>query len=460
MQATTFSTPLKKALSTNTLVGLHVIIGIILAFLPSQALVYLLCFFFYSLLRIIQTGNKNNEAAFVAVYLASFEILLRQSDNDFIYEFGKYSVSLILFTGMSLEKTPRKLPVIAIIYFCLLIPAIFVGNYSSVLYFRRSVSFNFSGPLSLMMSWLYFCDRKFNKAEFQRLMTQIILPIIGACALILVRIPSNFDFSQLTISTKAFSGGFGPNQVSAVLGFGFFVVFLMILFNQKIFENRIIDIILAFSFLTFGILTFSRGGVLTGVISLIVSVFIYISLGRGSRQFSKLFIGVVAFGVISYFMWNLLNKYTGDSISRRYESTITKKSSGAGQSGNYADRSLIMKDDLEAFMNSPLLGNGPEGSAEFRRNKYHHNSTAHTEYTRLLGDHGLLGVGVLIILFSSFLRYYRNRKGDNKIILGGFMSISLLTMLHAAMRLAIPGLAFGLALIDVNLEDHSLERRE
>jgi len=205
-------------------------------------------------------------------------------------------------------------------------------------------------------------------------------------------------------------------------------------------------------------MTFSRGGVLTGIFSLILSVFVYIRMGRGSRQFSKLFFGMVIFAALSYFLWGIINIYTNNSVSRRYGNTLKSGKEGAGQSGSYMDRLNIATQDLKAFEAHPILGNGPEGSHQFRAKNFNTDLAAHTEFTRLLGDHGLFGLVALLILVCSPYYYYNRRKGDNKIILIGFIAISFLTMFHAAMRLAIPGLAFGLALIDVNLQDHPLER--
>jgi len=460
MQSVSYQIPTAKSFPVYTQVTVHVLLAILIYLVPPIAATYGILFFSYGLLRVIQTQNRNNEAAFFAVYLACYEIIMRMSGYVIMYEFGKYSTSFVLMVGLMVERNQRKLPIAGILYFVLLIPAIFAGNYYSFDYFKTSVSFNLSGPFSLMMAWVYFMNRKFTKEEFEKLILRMILPIVMVCVLILLKVPTHHNFAEETGSTKAFSGGFGPNQVSVVLGFGFFVSALSILLGQKIFDSRIASFFPPFVFIVFGIMTFSRGGVITGVIAFILSTFIYIRLGRGSRQFSRMFFGSLLFLIVIYTLWSVINSYTDNSISRRYESTVTESNEGAGQAGHYTERLKIAELDIAAFRAHPILGNGPEGASRFRSLNYNNALTAHTEYTRLLGDHGSLGAIALLIMVISPFYYFRRRKGDNKIILIGFMSICFLTMFHAAMRVAIPGLAFGLGLIDVNLEDHSLEREK
>lgn len=260
MQSAVYQVPIRSSIPVYTLVGAHILLAIAIYLFPQFASIYGSLFFLYGLLKIIQTGNKNNEAAYFAVYLACYEIIVRMSKYEVIYEFGKYTVTLVLLIGMLMERNPRKIPVRAILYFFLLIPAIFVRSYESFISFREHISFNLSGPLCLMASWLYFSGRKFTKIEFERLIFQMILPLVSLCIFIILRVPTNIDTSGFTNSTKAMSGGFGPNQVSSALGFGFFIASLSVLLRQNIFNSKIVQYVFPFAFLGFGILTFSRGG--------------------------------------------------------------------------------------------------------------------------------------------------------------------------------------------------------
>ena len=104
------------------------------------------------------------------------------------------------------------------------------------------------------------------------------------------------------------------------------------------------------------------------------------------------------------------------------------------------DESLI----LEIFSNNILTGVGP-GMATYLRKYYGYGSivTAHSEFTRLLAEHGVFGLlSIFSIIFLSF-REYSIRKTQDRCILICFTTIAILTMLHSAMRLAMPGFIFG-----------------
>ncbi|SVC67085.1 uncharacterized protein METZ01_LOCUS319939, partial [marine metagenome] len=87
---------------------------------------------------------------------------------------------------------------------------------------------------------------------------------------------------------------------------------------------------------------------------------------------------------------------------------------------------------------------GP-GMATNLRKYYGYNSavTAHSEFTRLLAEHGLFGLLSMFALIFLSIREYSTQKKQGKCILVCFTIIAILTMLHSAMRLAMPGFIFG-----------------
>ena len=94
------------------------------------------------------------------------------------------------------------------------------------------------------------------------------------------------------------------------------------------------------------------------------------------------------------------------------------------------------------------MGVGPGMAAEMRADYgYGTFVAAHSEFTRSMAEHGFLGfLGICSLVFLSF-REYSVRNKQEKCILVCFASIAVLTMLHSAMRLAMPGYIFGLAFI-------------
>ena len=72
---------------------------------------------------------------------------------------------------------------------------------------------------------------------------------------------------------------------------------------------------------------------------------------------------------------------------------------------------------------------------------------AHSEFTRMLSEHGLFGlISLLSILILSF-KEYRKRIDYNKVILGCMSIFGILTMFHSAFRIALPGYIYGLSYV-------------
>jgi hypothetical protein len=107
-----------------------------------------------------------------------------------------------------------------------------------------------------------------------------------------------------------------------------------------------------------------------------------------------------------------------------------------------------MSIDLEIFLDNVIIGVGPGISAEMRAD-YGYGSVvaSHSEFTRILAEHGLFGLLGLCSLVILSYREFLNHKKEEKYILTCFTSMAILTMLHSAMRLAMPGFIFGFGFI-------------
>src|SRR6185437_4037228 len=243
MQAATYNFQTTKTIPVNVLLLFHIILGIGAAFIPFIAPVYIILFFGYSVLRILQYGNKDDYASYSVAYLVSYEMLFRMSKETFVYEWGKYSVIVILAIAIIVDGNKRKWPVIPVLYFLLLLPSITQLHFNTVDTYRKDISFYLSGPLSLAMSWIYYYNRKMTRADFKRLLLNIVLPIIAVIPFIILKLPKLTSDVFTGESSKALSGGFGPNQVSVILGYGFFVMCLAMLLKINIFFSRTFDFV-------------------------------------------------------------------------------------------------------------------------------------------------------------------------------------------------------------------------
>ena len=109
------------------------------------------------------------------------------------------------------------------------------------------------------------------------------------------------------------------------------------------------------------------------------------------------------------------------------------------------------------FLDNPILGVGT-GCSWFERIKYGRSDPAHTEFTRLLSEHGLFGVAAIIMMLLMGLRNMRcatTVKG--KAIAVSMLTYSMLFMAGTGMRLALPDFTFGLAAVTILLEKKTLK---
>jgi hypothetical protein len=101
--------------------------------------------------------------------------------------------------------------------------------------------------------------------------------------------------------------------------------------------------------------------------------------------------------------------------------------------------------DLELWRENPIFGVGP-GMGMLYRVSMLKWVASHTEYSRLLAEHGVFGLMALLLLIVMAVRSIR--RGNS--ILGKAMAASMigwafLFMMIDGMRLAAPAFAFGLS---------------
>jgi len=217
--------------------------------------------FLIGLFFIIQKQNRNGEAHLFAGYIIGLEVVLRMTQSNLFFEFGKYAACILLVTGLLLEKDKRIKNYMFPFYFLCLFPGITLTD-SQVAGepWRELVAFNLSGPFMLAVSGLYFYKRKINIEEFSRLGFWMIMPLISILVIIFFYMPQMDELVFANESNPDTSGGFGPNQVSSMLGFGAVIIIIAKYLGLRITSYTILDWLILSSFIWFGFFTFSRGG--------------------------------------------------------------------------------------------------------------------------------------------------------------------------------------------------------
>jgi hypothetical protein len=417
-------------------VALHVPLGLMIGKHSKFGTLYAAAAFGLGLIAAFMP-RRPEFVACAAAYLTSASVYLRMRAAPFLpWEFGKYAVIALLVLALVFTVRIRR-PMLPLAYFGLLLPSIFL-TLSSALpseEMREQLSFNLAGPLALAVAVLFFSSVRFNPAQFRWIAICLLAPTVSIATVAAKSLEQaladpEFEFYGGS-SNAATSGGFGPNQVSAILGLGMVAIFLYLIAGKpKRFTT--LTMLVVFLFLTRQcLITLSRGGMYMALGSIgAASVF----LVRDPVYRKRLAAGIVVVGaIVALVVIPRLQEITGGVLLSRYENT-----GGTG-------REDLMRGDLESWASSPLFGVGP-GMGGANRLKFYTVATAHTEYTRMLAEHGVLGLVSLLLMGLIALRALRDPKSDRaRAITAAFLAYALLFMIVDATRLAAPSFAFGLA---------------
>lgn len=378
---------------------------------------------------------RSSQVLYAVAYIAGGEVLWRMTQAPIPWEFAKYATILIVGVAIVVELRngdgPRRLatpwPLLLLLA---LIPGIVLLVLDSELDFIiDSLSFNLGSYAAIILLTLYFWGRTVNTATTVRLLIALIAPIV---AMVTQAIASTATYTSdfFLGSNVVTSGNYGPNQVSNILGLGALACVILAVLLTKARGVRFVAIVLAIVFIGQALLTFSRGGVYSFVIALAVFGVHAVQSRRARGRFLALVAVATVMLVVVIFPW--LNNFTRGVLALRL---VELDSTG---------RLEAAAADWQTFLDNPVAGVGVGLGADFRPA----NLAAHTEYSRLIAEHGLFGIGVLLILGWMLLkRYVANAPGLARGIAAGFAVWGLSVMVHSAMRLEAIPLALTLAFI-------------
>ncbi len=433
------------------LAGLHLVLGaLLLSGLISKAYSFLIIFF--GVLYIIRNKNENNEAIHWSAYLVGAEVLFRMSAGMIFYELPKYAVLVFLFTGLMVEKRQHHISISYLIYILLLLIGIAFVDIPFTESIRKAIAFNLSGPILLGVSAIYFYRRKLALSTLMDMLFYMVLPIISTLTLLYLRSPSVSEISFGGDASFEASGGYGPNQVATVLGLGVFIVGTHLFLKRRIFALFSVDILL-FTYLIYrGLLTFSRGGMVTGLLA--ISLFTYYFIISKENKIINLakYSGLVALFGVALFMYT--SNATGGMLENRY---ANKNAAGNAKSDFTTGRATLFASEMSAFMENPFFGVGVGGGKFYRIEELEIRAASHNEMGRLIGEHGLVGIVALLILLVVPIRHMFKQPYLARAFLGSFLIFWFLTINHSAMRIAFPGFIYGLSVAVIVFKDNEEE---
>ena len=414
----------------------HIPFGVLLYKAGALAVLHPFGVFCLGMYWAFQKREKLEKIALVVTYIVGVEVLWRMANLPVFWEFGKYATAAIMITAL-IRRGCTKIPTLPLLYFVLLLPACLVTlTLYDWQYARQMLSANMSGPLALFVSCWFFSHLRVDWAQVKTLFFTAILPLLTVAVTTLFYTVTTADIQFNTESNHATSGGFGPNQVSAMLGLGAFLcISAYLLFKNRFQDNLYLGVLTVF-FAAQSVMTFSRGGMYNAVgAALAVVLFQVQNVGQGIKRLLPI-VGLTAIFLLLVFPY--LNEFTGGKLLERFEDREA------------TNRYELVESDLQIFSENPIFGVGVGESAVERTKVFGAEVASHTEFARIVSEHGLFGCFALLALgLTLVFNITRQSSGEGKAMVAGMFVWSGIFMLNAGMRLAAPAFILGLSFITI-----------
>lgn len=372
---------------------------------------------------------------YVVAYINGAEVLWRMAGVPAPWEFGKYASTVILLAAMYRTRH-SEIPKVALLYLALLIPScIIVLAQLDMSHVSSVLSFNMSGPLLLMISCWFFYKCRISPSQFRRLLFAFILPLLSVALAALFYTVTAEDLTFDGESNFTTSGGFGPNQVSAMLGLGVFVSVAGFLLFKKWSVYSLYFGVTALVFSALCVMTFSRGGMYNAVGGIVIMlIFGLRDFSAGLRRIAP---AVIMGALFMFLIYPMLDDFTGGALQERFEDTGTTQ------------RAEIATADIDIFMENPAFGIGV-GNSYNERARFIHKAMSHTEFSRMVSEHGGFGLGaILAMLVMLIMNLTRPNSTPGKAFVAGMMTWACLFMMNSGMRLAAPSFIWGLGFVTI-----------
>ncbi len=411
-------------------------------------LIYLIVAFVYFSWKII--ANKDQKLLNVLIagaYFAGAEVYIRMTKAYFFFETGKYAVIWFCLLGMIYIGFKRN-AIPYMLYFLFLLPGIIV-SYENIAYdanFRKTILFNFSGPLCLTVAAVFVYGKTVKFSEMLKILDYMIYPLIATTVYVVLYSPDVRETVTGTASNSAISGGYGPNQVATALGLGVFLLLSRLLIPYK---NILVHWVMMFFMALMAyraLLTFSRGGVLVAVIMCLIFIIVYF-LSSNIEFKVKTSIRVLGLIVAGLGIWTFTIFQTGGMIENRY---TNKDALGREKEDVTTGRAALFETEMDAFMGSPFLGTGIGGSKVFFETELGVELPTHNEISRMLSEHGMFGIFALLTLI--FAPIATKMGGRKNIYFWPFLVFWAMTIAHSSMRIAAPAFIYALCLLNIDYE--------
>ena len=377
-----------------------------------------------------KTRTAKNTGLVVAVffYLMMFESVSRLLALDPLipWELGKYLT--ILFFGYHIYKQKIRFGFLVVLAVLLILLMLIKGVT------WRGFFFNGTMFLGLLLTQESVKRIKYDKNEFLRLLQTLLLPLFVFLGASINQI-QDFRNRQYDLGSNSILDGIPSNQVATYMGMAFFLSLVPFFFTRG-YRRTLTSYIAPSAFLFVGLLSFSRGGMITAVIGLVV-IFTG-SIISGKLNYLSYLVFFLVFSVpIALF----INEATGGNLFLRYQGETQGTLVGSKELNldTYSTgRVSIFYGDWETFKDNWLFGVEIGESRHYRGETEHQHS--HVELSRILSEHGFLGaIGFFGLVLNGLVRFVRRSESKPfRYLMFAIWIVGLVTTFHGASRTIVP----------------------
>ena len=380
------------------------------------------------------SGGRLERVFYAGAYIVTAEALWRLAGAQIFWEFGKYALAAIFLVALVRNGLYRS-SMLPLAFFMLLLPSCVIPMmYLDSSTFRAQISFNLSGPFALAVSVWFLSQVRLTSAQLYKGFFTLIGPALSVAGAAAFNVMSADVINFGRESNKLTSGGFGPNQVSATMGLA---LLFCLLYLATQYKEKKIKIVILVALIWLGAqsaLTFSRTGLYSAGLSMLMAG-LYLTRDRRAR-FQLIAASLIIFVVSYWVIFPALDKFTGGAIVTRFQDTSS------------TGRLDILGTDIALWGQNPIFGVGPGMATEKREELISRAIAAHTEFSRLVSEHGLFGFIALILLFVMGWQHLRQARTPlHKALVVALLCWTGIFMFTTAMRLAAPAFIFGLTAV-------------
>ncbi|MCB1038290.1 MAG: O-antigen ligase family protein [Acidimicrobiales bacterium] len=386
----------------------------------------------------------------LAAYLTGAEIVWRQARSPVPYQLAPYlmiliSVLAVILLFPSINGLGRR----ALLYVGLLLPSLALTISATSGNARQLIAFSLAGPFAIAFLVVWLSQVGVAPWLYRRLLWTMAIAGVGPLTVAVTNLNDYLGTGEQLVFSDASnftaSGGFGPVQVSSSLGLTVLACILLTLVEPE-FLNRVLAGLVGFAAGVQSLLTFSRGGMFSTAFAVAALALVIANNPQGRRRVATVVVIVFALGY--FVVIPRLDAFTQGAFKERFTNT---------ESG----RTDLATSDVDVFKRNPIFGVGP-GMTKYQRLSYEvcelrndrcaDEASSHTEFTRMMSEHGTVGVASMVVLLS--LAWAAIARADqDRFLPVAFIIWALAQMFYANIRIVAVAFAFGLAFVQVIRED-------